>query len=200
MKKFMKQKNMNEGLTRRSTNGGFTLVETLVAISIFTMSVLTLIVILSQGITNINYAKQKVVAEYLAQEGIEYVKNIRDTNVISATTTSVGWTAFKTQIANCFSVYGCYVDDMNLFNGGSSMTVKNVTVSPCASDGCLVLHYSSSGIYNYDVGGKNSGFTRTIKTTANGNDEIEITSTVSWNQGSGLHSITFSNSLFNWIE
>ncbi len=191
MRKCIKQKNMN---------GGFTLVETLVAISIFTMAVLTLIVILSQGIININYAKQKVVAEYLAQEGIEYVKNIRDTNVISATITSVGWTAFKTQIANCFGIDGCYVDDVNLFNGGSLMTVKNVTVGACTSGNCPALYYSSSGIYNYDVGGKNSGFIRTIKTTANGNDEVEITSTVSWTQGSGLHSITFSNSLFNWIE
>lgn len=182
---------------------GFTLVETLVAISIFTMSVITLIVILSQGITNINYAKQKVIAEYLAQEGIEYIKNIRDTNVISATTTSVGWTAFKAQMSTCFSIDGCYFDDNDLLEGGSSATVKNIGINACPPGACPKLLYdlgnNSNGKYNYNYG-LSSPFSRTITMIPNGNDEVEVKSVVSWTQGSGLHSISFSNSLFNWIE
>ena len=59
-------------------NKAFTLIETLVAISIFTMSILGLLSVLASGISNTNYAKQKVAATYLAQEGIEYVRNLRD--------------------------------------------------------------------------------------------------------------------------
>ena len=75
MKKFFQQK--NKGLACRSMAEGFTLVETLVAISIFTMSILALLVILTQGIANTNYAKHKITASYLAQEGIEYARNVR---------------------------------------------------------------------------------------------------------------------------
>ena len=71
MSKFLKQKNK-----------GFTLVETLVSISIFSMAILGLLSILASGITNTTYAKQKMTADYLAQEGIEYVRNIRDTAVL----------------------------------------------------------------------------------------------------------------------
>ncbi len=83
MKKFFKQ-----------NNKAFTLVETLVAISIFTMSILGLISILASGISNTGYAKNKMTASYLAQEGIEYVRNIRDTDVISAVDGQTGWSKF----------------------------------------------------------------------------------------------------------
>jgi len=72
---------------------GFTLVETLVSISIFTMSILGLMSILASGISNTNYAKQKIVAEYLAQEGVEHARNIRDTH--SLYDLNSGWDNFK---------------------------------------------------------------------------------------------------------
>lgn len=76
--------------------GGFTLVETLVAISIFTMSILGLMSILASNISNTTYVKQKIAAEYLAQEGIEYVRNLRDTAVLyDSTSGQNGWDAFK---------------------------------------------------------------------------------------------------------
>ena len=209
MNKIIKQK--NKGFTRTPKlgvtpkGGGFTLVETLVAVSIFTMSVLTLIIILSQGITSINYAKRKIIAGYLAQEGIEYIKNIRDTNVISASTAPVGWAAFKTQTANCFSTDGCYLDDNLLFTGGSSVTVKNLPYNACpaAPSSCPQLLYdlgvNSNGRYNYSSGSP-SGFTRKITASLINSDEIKVTSDVSWVQGSGTQHIIFSENLFNWIE
>jgi len=66
----------------KNNNKGFTLVETLVAVSIFTVSILGLISVLASGISDIGYAKKKIAATYLAQEGIEYTRNFRDNSVI----------------------------------------------------------------------------------------------------------------------
>ena len=145
MSKFLKQK-----------NNGFTLVETLVAISIFSMSILGLLSILSGGISNTGYAKQKIIAGYLAQEGIEYVRNMRDTSMLyNAIDPQHGWDAFKT--------------------ADKSFPITNPDFS---------------------------GFVRTIvMTPVSGTvDEVKISSTVSWAQGSGNYSTTFSENLFNWIQ
>ncbi|PIZ86896.1 hypothetical protein COX93_02875, partial [Candidatus Nomurabacteria bacterium CG_4_10_14_0_2_um_filter_30_12] len=64
---------MNIGVSSAKAERGFTLVETLVAISIFTVSVISLMSVLSSGITGTKFANNKIIAGYLAQEGIEYV-------------------------------------------------------------------------------------------------------------------------------
>ncbi len=89
MRNFLKQKN--------NKNKGFTLVETLIGLSIFTTSILALMSVLASGVADTNYAKQKIVAGYLAQEGIEHARNIRDTAVLYDTSGAQhGWNAFKT--------------------------------------------------------------------------------------------------------
>lgn len=76
-------------------NKGFTLVETLVAIAIFTSSIIALMAVLANGISDTNYAKKKMTATYLAQEGIEYVRNMRDTSVLfDPDGAQAGWIAF----------------------------------------------------------------------------------------------------------
>jgi Tfp pilus assembly protein PilV len=78
-------------------NNGFTLVETLVAVTIFTFAILALMSVLASGISNTNYAKQKMTASYLAQEGVEYLRNIRDTHVLYDG--SSGWVNFESDPA-----------------------------------------------------------------------------------------------------
>lgn len=139
MQKFIKEK-----------KGGFTIVETLVAVSIFSMSLLGIMSVLGSGVANTNYAKQKIAAIYLAQEGIEYIRNMRDTNVLYAVDAETGWSNFLAAPKACPSVP--------------------------------------------------SGFTCTISTALVNPNEVKINASVSWTQGSGTHSIIFSENLFNWIE
>lgn len=183
MQKFLKQK--NRGFTRSvgfgdvatpcafsvspKSTAGFTLVETLVAISIFSTSILALIVVLGQGIANTNYAKTKIMATYLAQEGIEYIRNMRDTGVLYDTGgPQVGWDNFKSNLVSCYAVVGC--------------NIKNLNANTGAFDGSGFL-----GIINVVNIGSNF-------------NEVKVTSTVSWTQGSGAYKITFSENLFNWLE
>lgn len=191
MKKFLKQKNK-----------GFTLVETLVAISIFTMSILGLMSILGKGISDTNYAKQKTIAAYLAQEGVEYIRNMRDTFVLyDSTSVQNGWNLFKTKLTNasCFTVNGCYFRDLTSADfTNPNQPMAGIAMSACSGICSPLLYYSAFGHYGYF--GTNSGFIRKIKAEQITTDEIKIYSTVFWTQGSGSYNIVFSDNLYNWIE
>ncbi len=143
-------------LKNNKLNKGFTLLETLVAVAIFTVSVLALLSVLSGGIASTNYAKRKIMATYLAQQGVEYIRNQRDNYVIlNSDNPQAGWDDFTAAVTG----YTYPITDP-LF----------------------------------------SGFTRTVLAEFPSVDEVKISSTVSWNQGFGNQSFTFSENLFNWSE
>src|SRR3989338_2030631 len=203
MKKFLKQKNKkNLGLARRSMAEGFTLVEMLVAISIFTMSILALLVVLTQGISNTNYAKTKIIASYLAQEGIEYIRNMRDTFMLyDPTDSQTGWNAFSTKLidASCDESNGCYFDDQNLNYSNPSQPMAGIAMASCGASCPMLLFDDVTGKYGY-MAGVNSGFIRKTEITVVNPDEIKVSVALSWTQSSGNYKIVFSESLFNWIE
>jgi len=183
---LLKQKNKN--------NSGFTLVETLVAISIFTISILALMSVLAKGMSDTNYAKQQMTASYLAQEGIEYIRNMRDTSVLSGSSSLDGWNAFISKISVC------NLEKLCGFDSSISQIDSNPIFFCSEHNDCRL--FVNNGDYNIDPNGADSGFTRTIisDTTNLGNDEIKIISKVEWTQGSGTHNVTFSENLYNWIE
>lgn len=192
MKKFFYQKNT-----------GFTLVETLIAISIFSLSILALMAVLSQGISDTIYAKKKVIATYLAQEGVEYVRTLRDTYVLYSVSGQSGWDAFNTKLtetgANCDDSNGCYFDDQNLNYMDQTVPIADISLIACVSDCPVLLYDETSGKYGYALG-ESSTYIRKIQISQINADETKIFSTVSWPQGSGVYQITFSENLFNWIE
>lgn len=167
---------------------GFTLVETLVAVSIFTVSILGLMTVLSDGIADTNYAKKKIIAEYLSQEGIEYIRNMRDTYVLY--TTFNKWTDFKSKLSPCVSNNECGFDN----------TLFPPDVFVCSTHGEQCKLYVENGNYNTNLLGDDSGFTRKIRVDTINQDQLRIFSTVSWSQDSGEHSVVFSEDLFNWAE
>ena len=190
-------------------NSGFTLVETLVAVSIFSVSILGLLAVLSKGIADTNYAKTKVTASYLAQEGIEYMRNLRDTFVLyDATSSQNGWNgpngfinALTKPQAQCDVGDGCYFDAQSVHYGLSFQPMAALTINHCVESCPPLLYDSATGEYDYVLPGTNSGFTRSIQINHQvGTNEIKISSTVYWNQGSGSYNISFSETLFNWVE
>lgn len=202
-------------LREKKINGGFTLVETLVALSIFSVSLLGIMSVLASSISDTRYAKQKIVAQYLAQEGIEYIRNMRDTYVLYTTaippssSSQTGWDAFNTNLSahSCLMVYGCYFGDLPdtaFINPLQPMI--GISLAACNDPTCSnapLFYDSTTGRYGYTVTTVNSGFTRKITVTQIGTSpsyETKITSTVYWTQGSGSHNITLSEDLFNWVE
>ncbi len=184
---------------KKQKNRGFTLVETLIAIAIFTTSIIAIMSVLANGISNTTYAKNKMIASYLAQEGIEYIRNMRDSYVLYGSDPTTGWTDFTDQLYSfkCFTPdfpYGCGADVDSL--------IKNKLFA-CNSDGsnnpCNL--YVNDGDYNSSTVGTDSGFVRKIQVEAiDMTKEIKVNSTVSWKQGDNTNTVTFSENLFNWVE
>lgn len=59
---------------------GFTIVETLVAVAILMISIAGPLTIAQKSLMSAIQAKDQVTASFLAQDAMEYIKNIRDTN------------------------------------------------------------------------------------------------------------------------
>ncbi len=180
-------------LKLKSKNSGFTLIETLVAIFIFSFSILGIIVISSHGVGDVQYAKNRLIASYLAQEGIELTRNIRDTTVMGNT----GWTDFvNLMIPTCQD--GCSLDYTFWMNGGTPPFTS--CVSPID---CLVYYDDSPGGKGYiqDSNFSATKFYRTLRAQDLSADELNIISEVSWTQGSSttVYSVKAEENLFNWI-
>jgi len=177
---------MKKFFTKR--NKAFTLVETLVAISIFTVSILGLMSVLAQGTNDTTYAKRKIIATYLAQEGIEYLRNMRDTYVLYTGIPGNSWSDFKADLAPCNPGTGC----------GFDPTFPHIVFTCTGGNSCKL--YIVNGGYSTSPSGTDSGFTRKVWMTTIGNDEVKVFSTVSWTQVSGTYTMTFAENLFNWIQ
>jgi prepilin-type N-terminal cleavage/methylation domain-containing protein len=202
-------KQINKKDTSVKFTAGFTLVETLVAIAIFSMSILGLMTVLAKGIADTNYAKFKTTASFLAEEGIEYVRNIRDTYVLNDSSGTVaGWSKFITAVSTpCVPAsgrIGCKFNDELILDFSNLINTGNNIFTLCANQADCTLYYDDNkGKYSYTPGVSFSGFTRVITVATTSMDplkEIRVTSTVSWSRNSVPYSVSFSDNLLKWKE
>src|SRR3989338_21243 len=63
----------------KRTKNGFTLVETFVAIFILTFSIAGPVTIAQKGLSSSFFAKDRIIAAYLAQDVVEWIREARDT-------------------------------------------------------------------------------------------------------------------------
>ena len=122
---------------------GFSLVEIMVAIAILSMTIISVITLQNQSLKTAIYAKEQVVASFLAEDAIEYVRNKIDENVLSGN----GW-----------------LDGLNSYTTGSSVQISQAFSSGnctdyCSSQGgtCTVTNAWGSGVCSNYPGGWNRG-------------------------------------------
>lgn len=177
---------------------GFTLVETLIALSIFSISVVGLMVVLGKGISDANFAKYKNTASYLAEEGVEYIRNMRDTYVLYDSNPSDGWTQFLAKFAQCTTTNGCKYDDS--LTSYDLNSLKSMNVNQCNGNVCSLYYDTSTGRYGWTASATSSFYTRviTMKAVDGSPDEIQIKCTVTWSTNGSPHSVVFADNLFAW--
>lgn len=155
---------------------GFTLIEGLVAISILSISVTAPLLIAQKGVSSAVYARDQVTAFYLAQEAVEYIRNMRDTNRIT------GSALWLDGLAPCLSTGAgekCAIDARY----SDPYTSPGAIVS-CPSGNCPALLFDSSeNVYGYGIGNQwqPTIFTRSISVSNLASPkEAEIAVTISW--------------------
>ncbi|MBX4198988.1 prepilin-type N-terminal cleavage/methylation domain-containing protein [Candidatus Parcubacteria bacterium] len=176
----------------RKINRGFTLIETLIAISILVMAVTGAFAAAQNGISSATFSKDQIVAFYLAEEGIEEIRNLRDQNGLAG----VGWLA---GIASSGSD-PCYFGSVCMVDAVSSTDV----ISKCGLEAgsCPVLKQDpDTGFFGYDSDWDNSPFRREVQiaeVTPGNTHEVTIIVTVTWSKGLLQRQFRAKENIFDW--
>lgn len=213
-------------MKKNSTTNGFTLIESLIAITILTFAVAGPLFTASRVIVATETASDQLTALYLAQEGIEYVRMMRDNEYLAvyyagnvSDVSSTAWDNFLNGPASdAATIKKCRPDS----NGTQKFCTLDPTpwnLSPVTScpgnsqrDQCQTLSIKGctnvAGLVsctppNSYVQGNPSGsittsFTRTITAVDISASEEEIVSTVSWTFHGTPYSVTVSDHLTAW--
>jgi prepilin-type N-terminal cleavage/methylation domain-containing protein len=172
-------------MTHAPEQKGFTLVETLVAITILTLAVVAPFEAI-QNVTNAaRLTKEKLIASELAQEALEYERFIAYNNYLASPTSYDGIKGMDgTSGPNCQSPNLCTVDPSAAV--GSAFALCSGTCSP------LQLN-TTTGLYTQSNIGNPTIYTRTF--TISGRT---VTVTVSW-YDRGANSIVFTEDTYDWL-
>lgn len=193
---------MNKNIKQR--NRGFTVVEALVAIMILSISVAGMLGVTASSATSARYANNEITANYLLQEAVDSVRNSRDTIAFQMKDTGGGWTAFLNRYgyqanSKCFTTYGC----MLIMNSFDASDLTGNDVISCPNSGCQPFLYDSSAssqlFYQYSTGSSTSFVRKVVMAVTQTNpDEVKVTATVDWVNGSSSRSRTLEIYLLDW--
>lgn len=186
---FFKQKNSLKVDNKRKR--GFTIIESLVAIFILLISI-TGPLYFTQGALRVAFvARDQITAFFLAQDAIEYVKNVRDKN--SITNINGGSDNWLSGLSNCLGVDGCTIDTTN-----NDPTPVDVIANP-STDTVLKID-TASELFNH-TSGNDSIYSRSILIEEIvGSVEAIITVKITWktHEAIGERTIEVKEHIFNW--
>lgn len=206
---------------------GFTILETLVAISILVVALTAPLAIVSQALQSSYFARDQVTAYFLAQEAIEFLRNKRDNAGLQSAAAAETWTnlfvdEFGTALINPFGSSGIKA---YLVRDSSGYKMRQCTSSSSPVPPCPPVSYNPGAltstlgevIYGDSAATEDSVFIREIEiseppmgTSANvtensptqlpGNRELIITVRVRWKMADGSYTdgITLREHLTNW--
>lgn len=154
---------------------GFTLLELTVAIFVIMVGIVGALSALQKATSTTFVSSSKLTAAYLAQEGIEIVRNLRDTNWIA----DLSW---DNGIICCFaSPCDCEADYndkyLNLYQENHYLRIDN-------------------GFFNYDLG-EETKFKRKI-TISKEPDILKISVQVSWKERGKDFQLTAQENIYDW--
>ena len=188
--------------THTQTNEkGFTIVEVLIALTIFSIAIVGVITVAAQGGASLTKAKNKVTADYLASEGLELVRGLRDTAVLADPGhESASFGTFVTTVTGDCSSSPC---DVNATNVTLAVFPAISDLQVCTAGSCQLYYDPTTGYYTDQPGipGETPTlFTRAITFHSISAHELQVTSTVNWHEGTLLSTSVVTEDLFDWYQ
>ncbi|QQG38227.1 MAG: prepilin-type N-terminal cleavage/methylation domain-containing protein [Candidatus Kaiserbacteria bacterium] len=168
---------------------GFTLIETLVAVSLLSVAIVAPMSLTGRSLAAAYYARDQVTAFHLAQEGIESVRHARDHNILlNALGTPADLLAgIPSTTGDPFTVDTTNNDAMALCN---------------PLEACPALR-TNGELYGYNEDWNSTRFTRSISAVFvdGSTDEVKVNVVVSWQSGAfQSRSVTISENLYRWVR
>lgn len=194
----------NKESTRIAKRGGFTLIETMVAVFVLTIALSSLLTLTANSIFSARYARNEITANYLLQEAADYIRSDRDNTVFKQNIGGPGWNIFidkygRATSSKCFSASGCYLEPSDIASvptgcpAGAGNTCPNLNYDETATN-------TSNDFYTYKSGAGivPSIFNRKILMTLVGADELNATITMDWTNGNLARTRSLKVILLNW--
>lgn len=165
---------------------GFTLIELIIVVFVLAIGILGVYSVYSQIISYTTISLSRFTASYLAQEGIEIVRNIRDTNWLKGSSWDSGL-VFGGGFNGCSGSYFCEADydDPALTSYPNTTSPHNLKIA--------------DGFYKYSISGSETKFKRKITITLVG-DILEVSVLVQWQEKGKTYDITTQENLYNWYK
>jgi len=186
----------------RENNKGFSLVETIVAITILMVGIVGPLTLASQHIKAAQQAEYRLTATLLAQEGIEVVRNVIANNMADSSVAG-DWLRGVTSNPLCDNAPGCIPDVTMLVepDSGDPSELQQSLKGGCNVASCVnTVYQSADGFFRQDdsplpAGWTPTQFTRLISVeVAEPGKRIIVSVTVEWSKGS----IMLQEDIYNW--
>jgi prepilin-type N-terminal cleavage/methylation domain-containing protein len=194
----------------KTSNTGFSLVETLVAIAILLIVIVGPMSIATSAANSTSFANQQVMAYFLAQEGLELVQKGRDDFLLArfeaggVEGTNIAWDAFTDdggQFADCLTANNpSRACGLEIGDGADGNVVVTNCVNAINCQLYLTSDTSKRSRYTHDITADITDYTRIITIEEiSSNKDVLVTSVVSWRTGNqiAVQSTTATTYLYN---
>lgn len=157
-----------------NVNRGFTLIEVLVALLLIAIATGPVLILATSAVNTASRIEHNLIASNLAQEGIEVIRNIRDTNWLNGA-------AFDNNLP-----MGTWRVQWNTVGGGLMAVGQNPLLK------------KNNGLYNYSTG-TDTVFRRTVTISKPNSGELVLISSVTWlERGNINRTVNAESHLFDW--
>lgn len=200
-------------MSKKELQSGFSLVETLVAITILLLVIVGPMAISRNSAQSTSFGNEQAIAFLLAQEGAELMQRARDDLILQHPnfngTNGDPWSDFRRETGpasgsvfrNCYQTTGCATHPLT--DGHGTLYTVASRLPSCSSVDTCRLYYDETpnrrSRYTHVVTSEPTPFTRIIRLTKIGADEVQVVSTVTWRSGFSRdqQSVSVETSLFN---
>lgn len=182
-KNIKKQKNLS--ISRQ----GFTIIELIISIFILTAAIIGIYSAFYTVIVQTSVLSSRFTASYLAQEGLEIIRNIRDSNWVRSVVlnSSASW---DDVLSPCY--LGCQVDYKTKTSDGS------IAITPYG-DGDYLNIKKVDGFYTYETTDvTQTKFKRKITVSSEGGYILKVIVEVTWNDRGQDFKFSAEEYLYNW--